>query len=115
MFPFNNDIFTNVEFAPSIATDRPLPQTDNSVEKAMEAVSGDMNSLPMNLETGRREGSRVSVPTNVNESENGSCNQWTAIADYLKEHGRNVIEVRGDGHCLLYAISKSLNEESLEI
>ena len=28
-----------------------------------------MNSLPMNLETGREEGSRVSVPTNVNESE----------------------------------------------
>ena len=46
-------------------------------------------------------------------SQNGSCNQWTAIADYLKERGMSVIEVCGDGHCLLYAISKSLNEESL--
>ena len=80
----------------------------------MEAVSGDMNSLPMNLDFVHEEGSGVSVLTNVNESENGSCNQWTAIADYLKDRGRSVIEVRGDGHCLLYAISKSLNEESLE-
>ena len=113
VFPFNNEIFTDVEFAPSSVTDRPLPQTDNTVQKAMEAVMGDMNWLPMHLETGCEEGSRVSVPTNVNESENDSCNQWTAIADYLKERDRSVIEVRGDGHCLLYAIGKGLNEESL--
>ena len=38
VFPFNNDIFTDVEFPPSIVTDRPLPQNDNTVQQAMEAV-----------------------------------------------------------------------------
>ena len=34
------------------------------------------------------------------------------ISNYLEERGRRIVEVHGDGHCLLYAISESLKEKS---
>ena len=45
--------------------------------------------------------------------ENDQNNPLVAISNYLQERGRKIIEVRGDGHCLLYAISESLKEESV--
>ena len=115
VFPFNNDIFTDVEFAPSTVTDRPLPQTDCASidQKHSKAASADMNAT-ITEETGPEIGSRVPETTDVIDvEENPTCIQWSAISKHLQERGRRLIEVRGNGHCLLYAVSKSLDEESL--
>ena len=37
---------------------------------------------------------------------------YPVISNYLEERGRRIVEVPGDGHCLSYAISESLKEES---
>lgn len=40
-------------------------------------------------------------------------NAWEEINNHVKVYGREVIKVRGNGHCLLYAVSESLASEGI--
>ena len=108
VFPFNNEIFTDTEFAPSTVTDRPLKKEDTDKQaSSSECCSGD---LPLSMETSPYEEIHDTV---IEIRENDQNNPLKAISNYLQESGRKIVEVCGDGHCLLYAISESLKEESV--
>ena len=109
VFPFNNEIFTDVEFAPSTVTDRPLTKIDGT-DKDKEASNPECckEDLPPRSETSPEEETHATV-TEIPENDPNS--PWAVISNYLEERGRKIIEVRGDGHCLLYAISESIKEE----
>lgn len=108
VYPFNNEIFTDTVFAPSTVTDRPLTKEDTDKQTSnSECCSGD---LPLSTETSPEDEIHDTV-TEIRE--NDQNNPLVAISNYIQERGRKIVEVRGDGHCLLYAISESLKEESV--
>ena len=66
-------------------------------------------NLPLRSETNTEEETQATV---IEVQENDTNRTCVGISYYLEESGRRIVEVRGDGHCLLYAISESLKEES---
>ena len=57
----------------------------------------------MRSETNTEEETHVTV---IEVQENDTNRTWA------EKRGRRIVEVRGNGHCLLYAISESLKEDS---
>ena len=53
--------------------------------------------------------SSIDRDTDTNLDTDTQNDSDTAMSRYLREHNISVIPVRGDGHCLLYAVSSSLH------
>ena len=107
-FLFNNETFTDVEFAPSTVTDRPLTKTDGT-DKDKEASSPECcnEDLLLTSETGPV---KEIYDTVIEIRANNPNSPWAVISNYFQERGKKNLEVRCDGHCLLFATSESLKE-----
>ena len=85
IFPFNNEIFSDNDFMPSEVTDRPYEEPSTAAKDQCH-----------------QEGPILSAVESVDDT--------SAILNrYLEQHNISVIPVRGDGHCLLYAVCSSLS------
>ena len=85
IFPFNNETFSDSDFMPADVTDRPYEKPIIPNEDPSPAA-----------------GSIGPVVESVDESS-------AEINRYLQENNICVIPVRGDGHCLMYAVCASLD------
>ena len=104
MFPFNRDIFTDTEFQPSATTDRPL-------EKSVESSDNpNLITTHATLQKQNEKALEISNPPQY-PSTNAIANPPVDILQYLMQKGRTAKMVRGDGHCLLYALQESLKAE----
>lgn len=99
IFPFNSDIFTDDDFVPSEVTDRPLDigPSNTSTDSTTESVGQVIDT------------SDSTAATDSDQATNEPHDENTPLHCYLRRHNISAIPVRGDGHCLLYAISSSLH------
>ena len=94
IYPYNNDIFSDADFMPSDVTDRPNDEPAVSTETPITTAETDG---PNNL------------PAESADNPSPPSDDMSVLNLYLREHDICLIPVRGDGHCLLYAISSSLH------
>ena len=93
-----------------MVTDRPLTKSDDNDKETCGPECCNVD-LPLRPETSAEEETQATV---VEVQGNDTNSHWAVISNYLEER-RRIVEVRGDGHCLLYAISESLKEESFKL
>ena len=107
--PFNPDIFTCADYAPSSVTDRPIPEDMNSTATASDEIgSTQADAVPANPSQ--------STHTPPAEKEcRHIADEWELIDNYAKQSGRQLVLVDGDGHCLLHAIRSSIEAENVEV
>ena len=93
-----------------MVTDRPLTKSDDN-DKDKETCNPKCCNvdLPLKSETSTEEETQATVKE---VQKNDTNSPWAVISNYLEKRGRRIVEVRGDGHFLLFAISVSLKEES---
>ena len=81
IFPYNDNIFDDHDFAPCSVTDRPAPQCASEPQ--------------------------------INSHDNQTVGGHAHINEVLMNLGREVVSVRGDGHCILHAFRVTLSHEGI--
>ena len=81
---------------PADVTDRPLE-------------AGSVNAVPMSAPVEPATDSSINGDIDTELVTHTQNDSDTAMSRYLREHSISVIPVKGDGHCLLYAVSSSLH------
>jgi hypothetical protein len=90
IYPYNPDVFTDKDFAPSIVTDRPNPTSSATNSSSQNSASYNATSCPPDGE----------MPESLNPD---------SSAHLVEKLPGDIVEVRGDGHCLLHAAIAALN------
>lgn len=98
IYPFNPEVFTDRDFAPSYVSDRPLPeekasQSPGCHEETPDAVTTVQNDI-----------------ANAGPEASDAVSKTYELDQYLKHNRLKVTSVLGDGHCILYATSVSLRK-----
>ena len=100
VYPHNANVFGDHEYATCFVTDRPLPNSQDET-----SLIGDIAKSITSATT----------ETYNDTSELGQCTAiWGNINSTMNNMGREVINVTGDRHCLLYAVEKCLTLEILD-
>ena len=98
--PFNPNIFSDIDYAPSYVTDRPFvtPGTDENPEhNASDSVF-----------------EQTDTQTNTNVDTSTRVDGWELITNHLQSKQMTTENVTGDGHCLLYAVIRSLEAQGIK-
>ncbi|CAM1313489.1 Uncharacterised protein g6278 [Pycnogonum litorale] len=90
--PFNRNRFTENDYRPSDVTDRPMMET--ATEESPSVLSNN--------------------PGNEVDENNNAHVTDVPLERYLASKGRKIVQVRGDGHCLLYAALVCLHEGEID-
>lgn len=98
IYPFNQQIFIEADFAPSFVMDRPLSDSTAS-DKPGKETSSELHS----------DNSAVVERSQTSQE----IDDWNMIDTALRNKALELIHIREDGHCLLNAFLKSLRSEGL--
>jgi hypothetical protein len=125
IYPYNPDVFTDADFAPSIVTDRPDPTGNSSCARPVTseeeniAGNGSCERPVTSVEDNIAGNSSCERPvTSEDDNTVTSCNPVRMIPSSVNPIVSNpcldslpgeIVEVRSDGHCLLHAVSTALN------
>ena len=101
IFPFNPQIFTFIDYAPSYVTDRPFetPIADDVIQP--NTFSGVFEE--------------PGTQTNANADTSVDIDGWELILRHLQTKQMMTENVPRDGHCLLYAVIRSLETQGLKV
>ena len=112
IYPVNPNVFDELDFAPSYVTDRPfIPDDDASkYEETAEGQTTDTSPIDDSVTQSNDKNSDTRVRQSVDLTADNSS---TPLSEYLENKGLEMVEVRGDGHCLLYAFATSLHSEGI--
>ena len=91
IFPFNPEVFTDADYAPSFVTDRPYDESTNPNQSSLTEESKDRPND--NLPSAHTD-CEVLIPNNQD-----------TLQKWLSDHELHTIPVTGDGHCLLRSFS----------
>ena len=112
IYPFNKNIFTDVEYAPSFVTNLPNP-----FSTADEETTGTNPSNQSSNNTGADEIASLLVastsqddglPQKSNSGIVSYAEEWQVLKSFLEQKSKQMEIVVGDGHCLLHAFAMSL-------
>ena len=119
IYPFNTNIFTDVEYAPSFATDRPNPPstvdeettgTNPSNQSSNTTGADEIVSLPV-VSTSQDDGH----PQKSNSGTVSCAEEWQVLKSFSEQKSKQTKIVVGDGHCLLHAFAMSLESENITV
>ena len=114
-YPFNRNIFTDVEYAPSFVTDRPNPSstvdeettgTNLSNQSSNTTGADEIASLPV-ASTSQDYGH----PQKSNSGIVSYAEEWEVLKSFSEHKSKQMEILVGDGHCLLHAFAMSLEAE----
>ena len=119
IYPFNRNIFTYVEYAPSFVTDRPHPSA--TVDKETTVTN------PSNRSSNTRGADEfVSLPvasTSQVDGDNQKSNsgivsyaeEWQVLKSFSEQESKQMEMVVGDEHCFLHAFAMFLESEKITV
>ena len=119
IYPFNRNIFTAVEYAPSFVTDRPNPSstvgeettgTNPSNQSSNTTGADEIASLPV-ASTSQDDGH----PQKSNSRIVSYAEEWQVLKSFLEQKSKQMEIVVGDEHCLLHAFAMSLEAEKITV
>ncbi|CAG2199907.1 unnamed protein product [Mytilus edulis] len=127
IFPMNPDVFEDTDFAPSYVTDRPM-QTSSDDLTQREQMSDESPPAVPNSNTNEKESNNNQPEeadeqhegeksneeqdkTDNNQEQRSDPNEESNLQKYLQERQRVLVNVRGDGHCLVYAFQICMEAE----
>ncbi|VDI63990.1 Hypothetical predicted protein [Mytilus galloprovincialis] len=109
----NPDVFEDTDFAPSYVTDRPM-QTSSDDLTQREQMSDESPPAVPNKADEQHEGEKSNEEqdkTDNNQEQRSDPNEESNLQNYLQERQRVLVNVRGDGHCLVYAFQICMDAE----
>ena len=119
IYPFNRNIFTDVEYAPSFVTDRSnlsstadeeTARTNPSNQSSNTTGADEIASLPV-ASTSQDDGH----PQKSNSGIVSYTEEWQVLKSFLEQKSKQMEIVVGDGHCLLHAFAMSLEAEKIAV
>ena len=119
IYPFNRNIFTDVEYAPSFVTDRPnLSSTADKETTGMNPSNQSSNttgadeiaSLPV-ASTSQDDGH----PQKSNSGIVSYAKEWQVLKSFSEQKSKQMEIVVGDGYCLLHAFAMSLEAKKIAV
>ena len=119
IYPFNRNIFTDIEYAPSFVTDRPNPSstvdeettgTNPSNQSSNTTGADEIASLPV-ASTSQDDGH----PQKSNSGIVSYAEEWQVLKSFSEKKSKQMEIVVGDGHCLLHAFAMSLEAEKITV
>ena len=121
IYPFNRNIFTDVEYAPSFVSDSRLVTDQIRLSSTVdEETTGTNPSNQSSNTTGADEIASLPVastsqddghPQKSNSGIVSYVEEWPVLKSFLEQKSKQMEIVVGDGHCLLHAFSISLEAE----
>ena len=90
VFPFINEILTDVEFAPSIVTDPPPTKLDSN-DKDKETCNPESCNEDLLLRSGTRTEEEAQA-TMIEVQENDTNSPWAVVLNYLEERGVELLK-----------------------
>ena len=115
IYPFDRNIFSDQDFAPSYVTDRPNPEADltkgtpderQEKEKDNSADTRSSETLGESSTSYPKDSSIVDVIRNPAE-------EWNILKCYLENNNQEMQIAAGDGHCLLHSVLIMLESENV--
>ena len=119
IYPFNRNIFTDVEYAPFFVSDRPNPSSTvdektsgmNPSNQSSNTTGADkIASLPV-ASTSQDDGH----PQKSNSGIVSYAEEWQVLKSFSEQKSKQMKIVVGDGHCLLHAFAMSLEAEKITV
>ena len=119
IYPFNRNIFTDVEYAPFFVTDRQNPSsavdeettgTNPSNQSSNTTGADEIASLPV-ASTSKDDGH----PQKSNSGIVSFAEEWQVLKSFSEQKSKQIEIVVGDGHCLLHAFAMSLEAEKITV
>ena len=113
IYPFNRNIFTYVEYAPSFVTDP--PHSSATVDKETTVTN------PSNRSSNTRGADEfVSLPVDGDNQKSNSgivsyAEEWQVLKSFSEQESKQMEIVVGDEHCFLHAFAMSLEDEKITV
>ncbi|XP_045216004.2 uncharacterized protein LOC123566172 isoform X2 [Mercenaria mercenaria] len=123
--PYNPDVFTDFDFAPSYVIDRPETKSMQNENGEYDVTEKHVvTSTPVNkaqdTHSNRPENETLEVHDGAENEEalrnsafDLTYTEWERIRQHIEKENLGLENVPGDGHCLLYAVQASLKSGNI--